>query len=264
MRLRHLARAFIERIVLNPVTLLCVAMLSGLVGGVLLYDAPAYAARAARAERLQSVSAASLTDSAPGREVLLEGQVSARTPAVYRAFVAYVREEYRSRFMLGGDSQHWEEAERVTPPLVVALPDGEARIANDNYLFDTTAFTMREAEPTLTKGAIQSRGYRAGDPALAVGTVVVDGGERAVAAEFLYAGSRAAYIAEMRRLARQSLPIGGALLLICVVSTAGLVWQVRRFLREVAAEQAAVAAMPAPQAARKRPRQRAKSARRLK
>jgi hypothetical protein len=243
--------------VLNPIVLLVVALLSGIVGAVLLYDAPAYAARAARAERLQPASAAALAGSAPGREVLLEGRVSKRAPAVYRSFVAYVREEYRSSQLgwLGGDtSQRWEVVEQVTPPLVVALRGGEARIANDDYLFDTTAFTVREAEPTLTKGAVQSRGYRAGDPVLAVGTVVDASGERAVAAEFVYAGTRAAYTAEMRRLARQSLPIGGALLVVCIASTVGLVWQIRRFLREVAEEQAAAEAIAEQQPARKRPR----------
>jgi hypothetical protein len=248
---------FFARIILNPIVLLVVALLSGIVGGVLLYDAPAYAASAARAERLQPVSAAALADSAPGREVLLEGRVSDRTPAVYRSFVAYVREEYRSdqlNLSGGDDSPRWEVVERVTPPLVVALPDGEARIANDNYVFDTTAFTVREAEPTLTKGAVQSRGYRAGDPVLAVGTVVDAGGERAIDAEFVYAGTRAAYIAEMRRLASRSLPIGGVLLVVCIASTVGLVWQVRRFLREVAEEQAPAEAVAEQQPARKRPR----------
>lgn len=256
----------LQKVVLNPIVLLVVALLSGVIGVALLYDVPAYAARAARAERLQPISAAALADSTPGREVLLEGQVGNRTPAVYRSFVAYVREEYRSSQFgwLGGDSsERWEEVERVTPPLVVALADGEARIANRDYLFDTTAFTFREAEPTLTDGAVQSRGYRVGDPALVVGTVVVDGDQRAVEAEFIYAGTRTAYLAEMRLLARRSLPIGGMLLLVCAASTVALVWQVRRVLREIAAEQAAAEAVADQQPAGKRSRKKL-AARRLK
>jgi hypothetical protein len=246
----------LQKVVLNPIVLLVVALLSGVVGVALLYDVPAYAARAARAERLEPISAAMLADSAPGREVLLEGQVSHHTLNVYRSFVAYVREEYRSELsLIGGDtSQRWEEVERVTPPLLVALVDGEARIANDDYELDTTAFTFREAEPTLTDGAVQSRGYRVGDPALVVGMVVDAGGERAVEAEFIYAGTRAAYLAEMRTLTRRSLPIGGAFLLVCAASTVALVWQVRRVLREIAAEQAADEVRADQESTRSRPR----------
>lgn len=116
-----------------------------------MYDAPAYAARAARAERLQPLTAAALVGRPAGGEVLLErsGQPPHRM-IVYRSFVSYVREAYRSEFsLLGGDSSpRWVMVEQVTPPLVVALADGEARISNDDYLLDTTAFTIREAEPT--------------------------------------------------------------------------------------------------------------------
>lgn len=253
--LRQLARFLVEKVVFNPIVLLVVALLCGVIGTALLYDVPAYSARAARAERLEPISAVALADIAPGREVLLEGQISSRTPALYRSFVAYTREEYRSSQLgwLGGDSsQRWEVVEQSTPPLVIALADGEARIANDDYALDTTAFTFREAGPTVTKGAVQSRGYRVGDPALILGTVVDAGGQRAVRAEFIYAGTRATYVAEMRALARRSLPIGGVFLFVCVASTVALVGQVRRVLREIAAEQAAEAARADQQPTRSR------------
>ena len=206
---------------------------------MLVLDSPASSAHGARAEQLVPVSAAMLADSAPGREVLLEGRISSHNTKVYRDFVAYVREEYRDDTLDGTSNQHWVEAARDTPPLLVTLTDGEARIVNSDYALQSTAITVEEAKPTFTKGAVQSRGFVAGSPVLALGTVGADG---TVHAEFIYAGTRAAYIDDMNRVATRSLPIGVAFLLVCVVCAGVGVWQLRRFWREVRAEQTAEAA----------------------
>lgn len=227
------------RFVLNPVTLFVVVLLTGLVGFALVTAVPEYKERLATAERLQPMSVAALGDSQPGSEVILEGRISPQSPAVYGSFVAYVREEYRTTDAFGNSVARWDEVARETPPLVVALPDGDVRIANNDYSFDTTATTLREAEPTLTKGAVQSRGYVAGDPVLVLGTVVDTNGSRAVKATFFYAGTRAAYLADYGRLSRTTLPIALPFLIVCAISTVALVWQIRRFMREAAVEQAA-------------------------
>jgi hypothetical protein len=223
-------------VVLNPAVLLAIALVAGGIGVFLVLDSPAYAQRRERAERLAPVSAANLTDAPPGQEVLVEGSVSPRNPAVHREFVAYVLEEYRDKALDGDSTESWVEVERATPPLIVLVRDGEARIANDDYTFDTTAVTVEEAKPTFTKGAVQSRGYVAGSPVLAIGKVVAGGG---VEAEFLYAGTRDAYREEMARMARRTLPVGLAFLLVGVAALAGGAWQLRRFLREIAAERVA-------------------------
>lgn len=233
-------RTLIFNVVLNPFVLLAVGLVVGGIGVALVLDSPSYAARRARAERLAPSGAAALADSAPGREVLLEGRISPRNPTLHRQFVAYVREEYRDEALDGASSQRWVEVERVTPPLLVSLAGGEARIANSTYAFDTTAVTVEEAAPTFTKGAVQSRGFVAGSPVLAIGRVAANGD---VEAEFLYAGTRAEYVQELERVAARSLPAGLALLGAGLAGVAVGTWRLRGALREIAAEQAAGAAI---------------------
>jgi hypothetical protein len=218
---------------LHPVTLLVVAIISGIVGAALTFDAPLYAERMARAERLRPLDAAGLERAALGSPIMLEGTISARNPAVYRSFVAYVREEYRSDWLsTGSTSQRWVEVERVTPPLLVTVAGGDVRVVNGTYAFDTTARTVAEAEPTFTEGAVQSRGYGPGDPVLVIGSAAGRAGDVGVSAELLFAGTRDEYIASLRRLAVDALPAGVASLLLCAAATGALVVQVRRFLRE--------------------------------
>lgn len=233
--LQHLAA-----VILNPIVLFAAALLGIIIGVTLLLDAPAFIKRQVRAEQLAPVSAEALLDSSPGREVLLEGRISANNPTLYRNFVAYVREEYRDEFFDGDTTQRWVEVERATPPLLITVAGGDVRLANDDYTFDTTAVTIEEVAPTVTRGAVQARGYMANNPVVAIGHVVEDG---TVKAEFLYSGSRADYVAEMRRVAARSLPTGLAFLALGIVSTAGFVLQMRSALKEIAAESAAEQAL---------------------
>jgi hypothetical protein len=164
---------------------------------------------------------------------MIEGRISEDNQKLHRDFVAYVREEYRDEFLDGDYIQRWVEVKRETPPLQITLADGEVRIDNDDYTFDTTAVTIEEAAPTVTKGAVQSRGYTVNSPVMLIGRVESGG---SVKAEFLYAGSRSAYIAEMRSVAARSVPVGVAFLAMSLLTGFLCVRELRRFLREIAAE----------------------------
>src|SRR5688500_14970651 len=102
-------RTLVLSVVLNPAVLLPIALIAGGIGVALLFDAPAYLGRRARVERLAPISAARLVDTAPGQEVLVEGRVSPRNPALHREFVAYVREAYRDKLLDGDSSPSWVE-----------------------------------------------------------------------------------------------------------------------------------------------------------
>lgn len=235
-----IARA-IARFIVHPIMLLVIVTISGIVSFALATAAPEYQANAERVDALAPINAASLSSLPVGSPVLLEGHIDAENAAIHGAFVAYVREEYRSHDSLidTNAAPSWVEVARETPPLRIALVDGTVRLANSDYAFDNTAVTVEEAAPTLTKGAVRARGYAAGDSVLVVGSAVDADGQRAVAAEFLYAGTREQYLTEYRRLAGSSLPIAIPFLLLFVASSLGLAWQIRRFVHEVAAEQAA-------------------------
>lgn len=223
----------ISRVLLNPIVLAAVALVTGIVGIIIVLDMPAYTKQMSRAERLLPASATSIAHSASDNEVLLEGRISPSNSKLHQQFVAYVREEYRDEILDGDDMQDWVEVKRETPPFLLRLPDGDVQIANDDYIFDTTAVTIEEAAPTFTKGAVQIRGFTVDSPVMVIGRVAPGG---TVVAEFLYAGSRAAYLAEMRRLATGSLPVGIGLLLVCALTTTLCIREIRRFLREIAAE----------------------------
>jgi hypothetical protein len=90
-------------------------------------------AEADRAERLPPLSSASLDDSRPGREALIEGRISSHNRPLFQGFVAYVREEYRGS---DDDNDTWSEDERNTPPLLIDLDGGSVALADSQYDLD--------------------------------------------------------------------------------------------------------------------------------
>lgn len=184
-----------------------------------------------RAERLPLFSARDIDRSGGNQEVIVEGVVSARNPARFRDFVAYVREEYQGTDE-DGDAD-WREDERVTPPLLLELPDGLVEIMNDTYRMQSPPQRWQESN-TLSwnglsgEGTKRYEGFAANQPVMALGRIVRGQEGQALEAEFLYGGDRAAYVARQRSDAAM-LPIFGLIFggVGAIMALAGL-WQVLR------------------------------------
>ncbi len=189
--------------------------------------------------RLSPVTVATLRGEAvsPGDEVLVEGYISSENEIVYpeASFVAYLYERRRiSRDDNGQPKpEAWRLRDKVTPPLLLTLPDGAVQIENDDYRIEG-AHVIEGAEiwvpgSHLRYTTTRYRGLVVGDPVIAVGKVRSQGTVPRIEAEFVSRGTREAYIAGHRT--------GG--LISCVGSTivaliggAVLFWeQIRRIFR---------------------------------
>lgn len=156
---------------------------------------------ARRIAGLPVVSAVELAESAPGREVLLEGQIAASARPRFREFVAYMRDEYR-----GNDSDgdaRWVEDERVTPPLLLELPDGRIEVVNQDYRLDQPLSAWQESnvsywDSSTGEGTKRYRGLTAGATVLVVGSVAQGQEFPGINAALLAGGTREVYLAEQR------------------------------------------------------------------
>jgi hypothetical protein len=214
----------------NPLIHLAVGLSALMIGVLLAVGACATAADATHLRRLPSLSVAQLDETSLDQDVLVEGQISPTAPPIYRDFVAYTREEYRSRLL--NDTEHWIETARVTPPVSLRLSDGEITIVNTDYAFPLIADTVREAEPTLTRGAVRVRGLRPGTPVVAVGTVVNGPRGRGLHATEIYPGTREEFVAHAQRWSRTELRLGVGAILLGLAEVGVGSWQLRRFLHE--------------------------------
>lgn len=209
-------------LLLNPILSLSLAItLLGIGGAGLLME---------REERQMTDLLARLRPAAEagaGAAAYLEGRIAAQQPARRGGLVTWMREEYVSC----EDTSCWTVAGSETPPLLVHGADGGAWTVGGSYGLASTADTVVEAAPGWTRGTVRSRGFVAGRPVVAVGRVTADG--REMEADVLYAGTRAAVLAE-----RRALESTGRWFVAMVVAGLGLLgvcaWQVRRFLREEA------------------------------
>lgn len=169
--------------------------------GLGIFGTRAAIAAADRAERLPLASARDIERGTAGAEVIVEGRISTRNPQRFREFVAYVREEYR-----GSDDDgdpEWREDERVTPPLVLELPDGLVQIENDNYRLESPPLRWQDSTSLswngLTgEGTRRYSGFAAGATVTAIGLIVAGQEGPALQAEFLSSGDRAAYVARQQ------------------------------------------------------------------
>ena len=227
-------RALIDKVLLNPFVLLSVGLVFALIGASGAADVPATLSRARRVEQLQPMA-----EAAPGQAAFVEGRISNHTPPVYHQFVAYLREEYRSS---GARTSHWVQVARKTPPLLIEAHGRAARVVNSDYGLESTDVTVEEEPPTFTRGAIQSRGFVAGSPVLAVGSVAKE--TEGLVAEFLYAGTHAEYVAYLHRSLQAGLWLGGGLLLGgvgCIILGS---WRLLLFMRETTASEKAMESQP--------------------
>jgi hypothetical protein len=186
-----------------PGTVMLVLGLLGLALGVGLgvFGSRSAQEEAARAERLVSVSAAALEDAQVGREVLVEGQISERNPALFREFVAYEREEYR-----GSDSDgdaEWSRDEIKRPPLLIAVGDGLVQIVGETYALRDMPARWQESNVLswnglTNEGTKRYQGFAAGNPVVLIGAVASGSEGNQLHAEFLAGGTRASFMAARR------------------------------------------------------------------
>ena len=222
-----------RRSVIGPIFLIGFGLVFLAIGLIMATVAARQAgAEAARAEQLRPLTVAMLDDSQPGREALVEGRISDRNPALFQQFVAYIREEYRGRD--DDDREKWEEDERRTPPLLIDLADGIVPLANDNYALDSPPHTWQESQSSLVwngftgEGTKRYRGLRAGDAALAIGTLVAGPEGLELQAERVYGGTRDSYIADRRQTALWMPRIGAIFGVIGAALALAGVWRLVR------------------------------------
>lgn len=187
-------------------------------------------AGADRAEGLAPADAAALAAADAGAELLVEGTISPANPARFRDFVAYVREEFR-----GSDSngdERWAEDERVTPPLLIEAR-GQARLANADYALEGPHERWQEEglnwSSRTQEGTKRYRGLVAGGPIIAIGTVVPGAEGNELRAELVYGGTREAYVATQRGVARLLPAVGVAIAAAGALLTLVAAWVLRRW-----------------------------------
>jgi hypothetical protein len=168
-----------------------IGLLFGIAGFVLWHFGPAMAAAEhARLVALPNPDAISLTDTPPGREVIVEGRIAPGQPVRFRDFVAYVKEEEQRDKRERERTGNWKTVEKVTPPLHLVVGNGSVRVVNENYsiAFAKTHWTD-EAQIIDT----QYSGLAAGEAVFVRGTAAAGGIEAATVGS----GTRASYLAMM-------------------------------------------------------------------
>jgi hypothetical protein len=217
------------------VLLLGMGLLFLAVGAIVgLFGARQAQAHVARIESLRPLSAAALDEQASGADALVEGVVSPRNPAVFRNFVAYVREELDVATDRDGDrGETWRPDGRETPRLVLEA-GGVVLVGNESYSIARGHETWYD-QATLgfndrpRDGSKRYHGLVAGRPVVAFGTVVEGLEGQELSAQTLYGGTREEYLASQREAAA-FMPIFGAifgavgLLLSCI----GALFMLRR------------------------------------
>jgi hypothetical protein len=155
--------------------------------------------QADRLNSLEPLSAVALADSAPGREVLAEGQISIQNEVVRHGLVAYIYERYESDT---DGNREWKAYRFETPPLLIDLPDGRIQVEQDYNL------QRLPSSNTHRDGDERYRGLKNGDAVLVVGTLAPTLEIPRINAEFVAVGTRDAYIESQRNAAQMMSTIG--------------------------------------------------------
>lgn len=154
-----------------------------------------------RASGLTPVTAAALEDTRPGEDVLVEGRISSRNPVQsisYKGmqsdshgFVAYICESREVDEK--GDARSWSVNARVTPLLLLDLPDGLVQVGNDDHELENPHTIEQEKaldEPSTTR----HRGIAVDDTVIVVGAASAGPELPQVDADFIAHGIRERYI----------------------------------------------------------------------
>jgi hypothetical protein len=194
-----------------------VGLVLGLAGFVVARYGPGIAeAEHARLAALPHPSAMGLTDLPHGRDVLVEGRIPRDQPAVFRDFVAYVKEE-ENRNKRDKDDSDWKTVDRVAPPMRIEMDDdGSTQVVNAGYGLNRadTVWYDRDIIEKRYSGLIRGE-------AVVVSGKVAPGGIEAMQ---IISGTRASYLAEVAGNAAVAwwlgvgfMAVGGVLLTIAIV-----------------------------------------------
>lgn len=192
--------------------------------------AGSFDSEAERIEKFTPANSRILMDSPPGREVLVEGQISRHNPAQLRSFMVYIQEKYHrdSDSSDDDDDSAWIEQERVTPPLLLELSGGgPVRVENNNYRLSGAKIIQDSDE-------LRYQALEGGDPVIAVGVLASNGEPPHITAEFIARGTKAEYVADQHGVASSMRRFGGIFIgLGSIFVLAGLVVGVRSWWAKV-------------------------------
>jgi hypothetical protein len=167
-----------------------IGLVLGGAGFVVWYFVPGMvAAEHARLAALPSPDAISLTDTPPGREVIVEGRIAPDQPVRFRDFVAYKKEEEQRDKRERERTGNWKTVETVTPPLrLIVGGDGAVRVLDYGVMFAKTQWhdTSQIIDTNYT-------GLVAGEAVFVRGTTAAGGIEAATVGS----GTRASYLAQV-------------------------------------------------------------------
>jgi hypothetical protein len=153
--------------------------------------APASIENAAdKVKDLTPSTAIQLADGQIGQRVLVQGRISERNRVQLDTFVAFIQEDLETDYD-DDDDEEWVESRRVTPPLLLELPDGPLQVGNADY--DLQLATI--VEPS---GDTRYRVVEPGDPAIALGTLTSSSDPPQIDAEFVALGTQDDYITAQR------------------------------------------------------------------
>lgn len=131
-----------------------------------------------------------ISDSQPGREVMVSGTISERNPLAYEQFVVYMREErtYDSE----GDAYEWDINETVTPPFKLETAD---RLLQVEAINTEGAYGLSNPSGTLYPAAdIRYSGFVRNDVVVVHGFIQSDLEGNILDAEMVHRGTRESYI----------------------------------------------------------------------
>ena len=178
-----------------------------------------------RAERLQPVTGDQLRELSDGQEVLIEGTLDPRTPTRFQAFVAYERARHVTDNDLTSDI--WQVEEQVTPPVWIALADGQTvRVNNASYQLRHPVSTW--VQPGNSgRSPVRYSGLQIGDRVMAIGALVSSAEGPILTASVVAGGTRAEWLADeggLSPIIMNGLLVAGAILMVIALAAWWLTW----------------------------------------
>ena len=130
------------------------------------------------------MSATLLANALPGSDGIIEGQIAESFQPQFRSFIAYVREDFEFK-------RGWKVGATSTPPFLVALPDGQIRVTNADYvLLNRTLPVVWRSDFHLFSPTHSYYGLIQGSHVVVVGRVIEDAEGKAIQADYVSGDSR--------------------------------------------------------------------------